>query len=172
MLAPLRAPVLHQELSQHRGTTPTYWCGMGAARTAFTWGRSARSASAPAAKHRACSSGLCRAEPGHSNPPVLHGLPVIVHELAAFDVWHGDNTTALVLAIPDRAGNLQHSQDSAIPAQGNRTSVPPPNIGICLTGPLCSACQDPSPCRLAQLLAVQRSKNYSSCSLLFTKKKK
>lgn len=108
---------------------------------------------------------------GTATPQCGHSLPVIVHELAAFDVWHGDNTAALVLAIPDGAGNLQHSQDSAIPAQGNRTSVPPRNIGICLTGPLRSACHDPSPCRLAQLLAVQRSKNYSSCSLVFTKKK-
>lgn len=62
---------------------------------------------------------------GTATPPCGHGLPVIVHELAAFDVWHGDNTAALVLAIPDGAGNLQHSQDSAIPAQGKRTSVPP-----------------------------------------------
>lgn len=55
-------------------------------------------------------------------PPMQgHTLPVIVCELAAFDIWHRDNTTAFVLAIPNGAGNLQHSQDSSVPAQGKKT---------------------------------------------------
>lgn len=79
----------------------------------------------PGSKAQGVQLGSLLSRARAQQPPVLHGLPVIVHELAAFDVWHGDNTAALVLAIPDGAGNLQHSQDSAIPAQGKRTSVPP-----------------------------------------------
>lgn len=57
-----------------------------------------------------------------------HTLPVVVCELAAFDIWHRDDTTAFVLAIPNGAGNLQHSQNSAVPAQEREHSEPPPRV--------------------------------------------
>lgn len=64
---------------------------------------------------------LLSREPGHSSLLVSgHDLPVIVCELAAFDIWHRDHTTALVLAVPNGAGNLQHSQHSSIPVQGEK----------------------------------------------------
>lgn len=58
---------------------------------------------------------------GRETPTQGHPLPVIVCELAAFDIWHRDNTTAFVLPVPDGAGNLQHSQHSSVPAQGKKT---------------------------------------------------
>lgn len=42
-------------------------------------------------------------------------LPVIGGQLAASDVWHGGDPTALVLPVPNGAGHLQHTQDTPVP---------------------------------------------------------
>lgn len=45
-------------------------------------------------------------------------LPVIGGQLAASDIWHGSDSTALVLAIPNGAGYLQYAQDTPVPKTG------------------------------------------------------
>lgn len=42
-------------------------------------------------------------------------LPVIGGQLAASDVWHGGDPTALVLPVPNGTGHLQHTQDTPVP---------------------------------------------------------
>lgn len=47
-------------------------------------------------------------------------LPVVGGQLAASDVWHRSDPTALVLPVPDGAGHLQHAQDTPVPAARGR----------------------------------------------------
>lgn len=122
----------HSALAERSSSTaPTYWCGMGAEghelREQLLLGGGQSGVPQPwqQSTGRAARASAEQSQ-GTATPPRGHGVPVIVHELAAFDVWHRDNTAAFVLPIPDGAGNLQHSEDSAIPGQGKKTSVPPP----------------------------------------------
>lgn len=83
-----------------------------------------------------CLGSQSRASRAGTDSPVQgHTLPVIVCELAAFDIWHRDHTTALVLAIPNGAGNLQHSQHSPVPARGKKALRALPTCAL-----PCTAC--------------------------------
>lgn len=60
-------------------------------------------------------------------------LPVIGGQLAAPDIWHRSDPTALVLPIPNGAGHLQHTQDTAVPKMRGKHIRTPLNRSIIWT---------------------------------------
>lgn len=163
MLAPLRAPVLHQELSQHRGRT-----GQQHYPHVLVW-----DGSSPGSQAQGVQLGSLLSRARAQQPPSV-GTAYLSLCMSWQRLMSGTEITPQRLYWPSPMERETSSTPRTLPSLHKETEhqFPSQNIGICLTGPLRSACHDPSPCRLAQLLAVQRSKNYSSCSLVFTKKKK
>lgn len=59
---------------------------------------------------------------GHARLCLWHGnSPVIGGQLAASDVGHRGDPTALVLPVPDGARHLQHTQHTSVPKTGKQT---------------------------------------------------